>query len=45
MSSVFFNRAGQFLIDILPEDMKKDMDYFADNIVDEMARLCYPHGR
>jgi hypothetical protein len=42
---VFFNGTGQFIIDILPEGMKMDTDYFADNIVDEMARLCYPQGR
>jgi hypothetical protein len=42
MLSVFFNRPGQFLIDILPEGMQMDMDYFGDNITDEMARLCYP---
>jgi hypothetical protein len=42
MLSVFFNGIGQFLIDILPEGMKMDTDYFADNIIDEMARLYYP---
>jgi hypothetical protein len=25
--------------------MKTDMDYFADNIIDKMAMLCYPQGR
>jgi hypothetical protein len=45
MLSVFFNRTSQFLIDILPEDMKMDTDCFADNIIDEMARLCYSQGR
>jgi hypothetical protein len=39
---VFFNGTGQFLIDILPEGMKMDMDYFANNITDEMARFCSP---
>jgi hypothetical protein len=42
---VFFNETGQFLIDILPEGMKMDTDCFVDNIIDEMARLCYPQGR
>jgi hypothetical protein len=42
---VFFNGKSQFLINILPESMKLDTDYFADNIIDEMARLCYPQGR
>jgi hypothetical protein len=42
---MFFNGIGQFLIDILPEDMKIDTGYFADNIIDEMARLCCPQGR
>jgi hypothetical protein len=42
---VFFNGISQFLIDILPEGMKTDTHYFADNIIDEMARLCYPQGR
>jgi hypothetical protein len=42
---VFFNGTGQFLIDILPEDMKMSTDYFADNITNEMARMCYPQGR
>jgi hypothetical protein len=45
MLSVFFNGTGQFLFDILLEGMKMDMDYFADNIIDEMARLCYAQGR
>jgi hypothetical protein len=45
MLSVFFNGTDQFLIDILPEGMKMDPDFFADNIIDEMARLCYPQGR
>jgi hypothetical protein len=45
MLSVFFNGKGQFLIDILPEGMKIDTDYFADKIIDEMARLCYPQRR
>jgi hypothetical protein len=45
MSSVFFNGIGQFVIDILSEDMKMGTDYFADNIIREMARLCYPQGR
>jgi histone-lysine N-methyltransferase SETMAR len=45
MLSVFFNGTGQFLIDILPEGMKMDTDYFADNNIDKMARLCYPQGR
>jgi hypothetical protein len=45
MLSVFFNGTGQFLIDTLPKSMKMDTDYFADNIIDEMARLCYPQGR
>jgi histone-lysine N-methyltransferase SETMAR len=44
MLSVFFNGTGQFLIDILPEGMKMDTDYFADNIIDEIARLCDPQG-
>jgi hypothetical protein len=38
MLSVFFNGTCQFLIDILPESMKMETDYFADNITDEMAR-------
>jgi histone-lysine N-methyltransferase SETMAR len=42
---VFFNGTGKFLIDILPEGIKMDMDYFADNIIEEMARLCYPQRR
>jgi hypothetical protein len=45
MLSVFFNGTGQFLIDILSEGMKMDTDYFADNIIDEMVRLCYRQGR
>jgi hypothetical protein len=45
MLSVFFNGAGQFLINILPEGMKMDTDCFADNITDEMARFFYPQGR
>jgi histone-lysine N-methyltransferase SETMAR len=45
MFSVFFNGTGQFLIDIVPEGVKIDTNYFADNIIDEMARLCYPQGR
>jgi hypothetical protein len=45
MLSVFFNGTGQFLMDILPEGMKMETDYFADNIIDEMAGLCYPQGR
>jgi histone-lysine N-methyltransferase SETMAR len=45
MLSVFFNGTSQFLIDILLEGTKMDMDYFADNIIDEMARLCYAQGR
>jgi hypothetical protein len=45
MLSVFFNGIDQFLIAILPEGMKMDTDYFADNINDEMARLCDPQGR
>jgi flavin reductase (DIM6/NTAB) family NADH-FMN oxidoreductase RutF len=40
MLSVFFSETGNFLINILPEGMKMDMDYFADNITDEMERLC-----
>jgi hypothetical protein len=43
--SVFFNGIGQFLIDIFPEGIKMDTDYFVDNIIDEMARLYYPEGR
>jgi hypothetical protein len=45
MFSVFFNRTGQFLVDILPEGMKMDTDYLAKNIIDEMTRLCHPQGR
>jgi histone-lysine N-methyltransferase SETMAR len=45
MLSVFFNGTSQFPIDILPEGMKIDTDYFADNIIDKMARLCSPQGR
>jgi hypothetical protein len=45
MLSVFFNGKGQFLIDILSEGMKMDTDYFVDNIIDEIAKLCYPQGR
>jgi hypothetical protein len=45
MLSVFFNGTGQFVIDILPKGMKMDADYFADNIINKMARLCYPQGR
>jgi hypothetical protein len=45
MLSVFFNGTGQFLINILRKDVKMDTDYLADNMVDEMARLCYPQGR
>jgi hypothetical protein len=44
MLSVFFNGISQFLIDILPEGMKMDTNYFANNIIDEIARLCYPQG-
>jgi histone-lysine N-methyltransferase SETMAR len=40
-----FNGIGQFLIDILPDGLKMDTDYFANNIIDGMARLCYPQGR
>jgi hypothetical protein len=43
--SVFFNGTGQFLINILPEDTKMDTDYFAENIIDEIARLCSPQGK
>jgi hypothetical protein len=42
---VFFSEVGQFLIDILPESMKGNPDYFANNIIDEMTRLYYPRGR
>jgi histone-lysine N-methyltransferase SETMAR len=42
---VFFNETGQFLMDILPEGMKMDTDYFTDNIIDKMARSCDPQGR
>jgi hypothetical protein len=28
-----------------PGGIKMDRDYFADNIINEMARLCYPQGR
>jgi hypothetical protein len=42
MLSVFLSGTGQFLIDILPDGMNMDTDYFADNIIDEMVRLCYP---
>jgi hypothetical protein len=42
---MFFNGTSQFLIDILPESMKMDTDYFTDNIIDKMARFCYPQGR
>jgi hypothetical protein len=28
-----FSGTGQFLIDILPEALKTDTDYFADNIM------------
>jgi histone-lysine N-methyltransferase SETMAR len=45
MLSVFFNGTGQFLINILPDDLKMDLRYFADNVIDEMARLCCPQGR
>jgi histone-lysine N-methyltransferase SETMAR len=45
MLCVFFNGTGQFLMDILPEGMKMDTDYFADNIIDKVARLCYAEGR
>jgi hypothetical protein len=45
MLSVFFNRTGKFLIDILPQGMKRHTDYFASSIIDEMARLCYPQGK
>jgi hypothetical protein len=41
----FCNETGQFLIDIVPRGMKMETDYFADNITDEMARLCYPQGK
>jgi hypothetical protein len=44
MFSLFFDRTGQFAIDISPEGMKMHTDYFSDNIIDEMARLCYPQG-
>jgi histone-lysine N-methyltransferase SETMAR len=43
--SLFFSGTGQFLIDISPEGIKMDKDYFADNITDKMARLCYSQGR
>jgi hypothetical protein len=33
------------VIDILLKDMKMDMDYFADNIIDGIMRLCYSQGR
>jgi hypothetical protein len=42
MLSVFFSGTGQFPIDILPEGLKIDTDYFTDNIPGEMARLCHP---
>jgi histone-lysine N-methyltransferase SETMAR len=45
MLSVFFNGTGQFLIDILSDGMKMNTDYFADNIIEEMARLYYSQGR
>jgi hypothetical protein len=45
MLSVFFNGTDQFLIEILCKGMKIDTAYFADNITDEMERLCYLQGR
>jgi hypothetical protein len=45
MFSVFFNGTGQFLIDILPECMEMDTDYFAENIINQMVRLSYIQGR
>jgi hypothetical protein len=45
MLFVFSNGTGKFLIDILPESMKIDTDYFAYNITDEISRLCYPQGK
>jgi hypothetical protein len=45
MLSRVFNGTGEFLINILPEGMQIDTDYFADNIIDEMARLCCSQGR
>jgi hypothetical protein len=44
MSSVFFSGTGQFLIDVLPEGMKMDTDYFAANTIEEIAKLCDPRG-
>jgi hypothetical protein len=43
--SAFFSGKGEFLIDILPEGMKMDTGYFAENIIDKMARFCFLNGR
>jgi histone-lysine N-methyltransferase SETMAR len=45
MVTVFFNGTGDFLIDILPEGLKMNSTYFANNIIDVIAGSCYPNGR
>jgi hypothetical protein len=45
MVYVFFNGTGQFPLDIVPDGMNMDTDYFEENIIDEMARLYDPQRR
>jgi hypothetical protein len=45
MLTAFFNGTGEFLIDILPEELKMNSAYFATNVIDVLAQSCYPDGR
>jgi hypothetical protein len=45
MMTVFFNGTGEFLIDILPDELKMNSAYFANNVIDVLALSCYPNGR
>jgi hypothetical protein len=53
MTMAFFNVTRQFLMNILPQKMKMDFDYFAENINDIIigpvskidSNDSYPRGR
>jgi hypothetical protein len=42
MPTVFFNRTGLHMIDILPQNQKIDAEYFSEDIIPLLVSICCP---
>jgi hypothetical protein len=44
MATAFFNRTRLYILDILPQIQRMEVEFFVDQIISSLVSICYPNG-